>query len=167
MEPQTYSFLSRKSFDRISEKHVNQRKINRNLMDINRCDESLKNPSLQHDSKLKYWITNTFKMLRICMTEELHLLKRDENNLGTQPQTYSFLSRKSFDRISEKHVNQRKINRNLMDINRCDESLKNPSLQHDSKLKYWITNTFKMLRICMTEELHLLKRDENNLGTQV
>ena len=84
MEPQTYSFLSRKSFDRISEKHVNQRKINRNLMDINHYDECLKYPSLQHDSKLKYWITNTFKILRICMTEELHLLKRDENNLGTQ-----------------------------------------------------------------------------------
>ena len=77
MELQIYSFLFRESFDKILQKHVNQRKINRSLMDINRCNECLnvlKNLSLKHNPKQKYWITDTFKIIRIGTTEELHFL---------------------------------------------------------------------------------------------
>src|SRR5437868_976495 len=87
MNPQSYSFLTRETFDRIFEAYTNQRKNKRSLMDrarYNECLNILKNPDIQCNPTLKHWAINTFKVLHVGTIEELHIRKQGRNNLGTQ-----------------------------------------------------------------------------------
>lgn len=90
--------------------------------------------------------------------------------MASQIQNFNFLTRESFERILETFISQRKNKRCLMDesrYNECLNVLKNPNAQHNPSFKYWVIHTFKILIIGSIEELHVIKQDANNLGTQV
>ena len=77
-----FSFLSFQSFQKI-ERHI----MNRSK--YVRCLAILRNPSSKHkNSNFKYWVINTFKLIKVGSIDGLNV-KSDKHNRGRKSTCYS------------------------------------------------------------------------------